>query len=123
MQTEQLHKPKHFLASCKGAGKGILYSIQNERHLRFHLFAAFAVICCSFFLHVAKIEWLFIIYAIGSVLVAELFNTSVERVVDLAKPEYHPIAGIAKDVAAGAVMVTAIQAIVIGMIVFWPYVF
>jgi diacylglycerol kinase (ATP) len=55
------------------------------------------------------------------VMAAEGFNTSIEKVVDLVSPEYHPIAGMAKDIAAGAVLITAIGAAIIGLIIFIPY--
>lgn len=116
-------KPVPFPNSCKSAYKGIVYSFKTERHLRFHFFAAFVVIAGGGYLHLKIDEWLFITYAIGSVLVAELFNTALERAVDLAKPDYHALAGIAKDIAAGAVLVTAIQSVIIGLMIFGPYVF
>lgn len=116
-------KPITFTKSCEGACKGIAYSLKTERHLRFHFFASLLVIALGLYLDLKSYEWLFITFAIGSVLVAELFNTALERTVDLAKPEFHPLAGRAKDVAAGAVLVTAIQAVVIGIIIFGPCIF
>ncbi|NLI91641.1 MAG: diacylglycerol kinase family protein [Peptococcaceae bacterium] len=114
-------KPSSFLRSCQGACKGIFHSLKTEKHLRFHFFASFVVITAGFYLKISGIHWLFITYAIGSVIAAELFNTALERVVDLVQPGYHPIAGIAKDIAAGAVLVTAIQSVVIGIMIFGPY--
>lgn len=107
----------------KSALKGIVYALRTEGHVQFHLFAAIVVIICSTYFDLKTLEWLFIIYAIGSVIIAELFNTALERAVDLAKPEFHPIAGVAKDVAAGAVLVAACQSVVIGTIIFLPYIF
>lgn len=116
-------KLKHtgFVQSCKGACKGIAYSFRAEKHLRFHFFAAIIVISLGLYIGLAREDWLFVIYAIGSVIVAELFNTALERSIDLLQPTFHPIAGIAKDIASGAVLITAIQAVVIGIIVFTPY--
>ena len=121
MPENQKLKPTGFVQSCKGACRGISYSLKTEKHLRFHFFATLIVISFSLYLGLAREDWLFVIYAIGSVLVAELFNTALERSVDLTQPTYHPIAGIAKDIASGAVLITAIQAVVIGIIVFTPY--
>jgi len=114
-------KPTSFLESCGGAWKGIAYSLKTERHLRFHFFASMIVIAFGIYFALSGLQWVLITYAIGSVIVAELFNTALERVVDLAQPGYHPIAGLAKDIAAGAVLVTAIQSVVIGTIIFGPY--
>ena len=113
----------NFGQSLKRACRGIIYSLKTEKNMRFHFLAALLVIVVGFILRISKIHWLFIIYAIGSVLVAELFNTSLERAIDLAKPAVHPLAGIAKDIAAGAVLVTAIQAVIIGYVVFGAYLF
>jgi diacylglycerol kinase len=116
-------KPASFLKSCQCASKGIIYSFKTERHLRFHFFMALLVIALGFYFNLQVQEWLFLIYAIGSVLVAELFNTALERTVDLAQPGYHHLAALAKDIAAGAVLVTAIQAVIIGTVIFGPYLF
>lgn len=121
--SNYLKKTTTFIKSCERACKGIAYSLKTERHLRFHFFASSLVIATGLYLKLKSSEWLFIIVAIGSVLVAELFNTALERAVDLSKPGFHPIAGIAKDIASGAVLVAAIQAVIIGIIVFFPYVF
>lgn len=120
---QKVKKPTSFLASCKGAWRGIAYSLQTEKHLRFHFFASLLVIAAGLIFHLTLVNWLFITYAIGSVIVAELFNTALERTVDLIKPDFHPMAGMAKDIASGAVLVTAIQAVIIGTLIFWPYVF
>ncbi|RNC29881.1 MAG: Undecaprenol kinase [Candidatus Dichloromethanomonas elyunquensis] len=112
-----------FLNSFRGACQGIFHSLKTEKHLRFHLFAAFLVIVSGVLLKFSRLNWLLLTYAIGSVITAELFNTAVERVIDLVQPGYHPLAGAAKDIASGAVLVTAVQAVVIGIILFGPYFF
>jgi diacylglycerol kinase (ATP) len=66
-------------------------------------------------------EWCIVTLCFGMVLAAEGFNTAIERLVDLVSPDYHPIAGDVKDIAAGAVLICAIAAAIIGMIVFLPY--
>ena len=66
------------------------------------------------------LEWIAVILAIGLCMTAEAFNTAIESVVDLASPEQHPLAGRAKDVAAGAVLLAAMTAVVVGVIVFGP---
>jgi len=111
-----------FSKSLKSAFRGIVYAFNTESHLRFHFLAALAVLTAGFLLNITGIQWLFIIYAVGSVIVAELLNTALENTVDLIKAEFHPLAGKAKDIAAGAVLVAAVQAVLIGLIVFGPYI-
>ena len=93
----------------------------KENHMKIHVIMMLAVIVCGMFFHITKIEWMFCILLFGLVLSAELFNTAIEAVVDLASPEIHPLAKLAKDVAAGAVLVSALSAAVIGLMIFIPY--
>ncbi len=118
-----VRKPKSFPKSCRGACKGIVYSLKTESHLRFHFFAALTVLALGLYWDIRLTEWLFLTYAIGSVLIAELFNTALERAVDLAKPGFDFLAGTAKDIASGAVLVAAIQSVIIGVLIFGPYIF
>lgn len=118
-----MKKTTSFVKSCEGACKGIFYALKTEKHLRFHFFASFLVISAGLLFQLTRVEWLFIIYAIGAVWIAELINTALERAVDLAEPNFHPMAGMAKDVASGAVLVSAVQAVIIGVIVFIPSIF
>jgi undecaprenol kinase len=111
-------KPTSFVKSCQGACQGILYSWKTEKHLRFHFFASLLVVGAGLYLKLSRFNWLFVTYAIGSVLIAELFNTAVERVVDLVQPGYHPLAGLIKDIAAGAVLLAALQSVIIGIFIF-----
>lgn len=112
-----------FWRSLNQAWRGILYTWKTEGHFQFHLFAAITVVSLAWWIEVSRFDWLILILAIGSVMGAELMNTALEIVVDMVQPNFHPLAGMAKDVAAGAVLVTAIQAVVIGMVVFFPRVF
>jgi len=111
---------KSRLKSFKFAAKGILYAVKSQPNLWFHLVATIAVIALGFIFTIATAEWLFIIFAIGFVLSAELFNSSVEKIVDLVQPEEHKLAGQAKDMAAGAVLISAVIAAVIGLMIFLP---
>lgn len=114
-------KSADFLTSCKAAGKGIVYALQTEKHMRFHIFAAAIVVLAGLYFHLPTGQWLFVIYAIGCVIVAELFNTAIETTMDVAEPDHNPQVGNGKDIAAGAVLVTAVQAVIIGIIIFGPY--
>jgi len=116
-------KRHSFWTSLKNALHGLLYSCKTQRHVQFHLFAAAFVITCAWWLGFNRWEWIVLILTISSVITAEVINTAVETVVDMAQPNFHPLAGLAKDIAAGAVLVTAIQAAAIGVILFGPRVF
>lgn len=87
--------------------------------MKIHYLAAVIVICCGFYFHITKIEWVLLLLVIGIVMSLEMVNTAVEKTVDLATTDIHPFAKIAKDVAAGAVLLFAIIAVIIGAIIFY----
>lgn len=109
-----------FWRSLNQAWRGMLYTAKTQRHVQFHLASGICVLLLAWWSEVTRFEWLILILAIGSVIGAEVMNSAIEIVVDMVQPNFHPLAGMAKDVAAGAVLVTAIQAAVIGIIVFAP---
>jgi undecaprenol kinase len=100
---------------------GIFTAVKQERNMRFHLLSSMLVVGISFYFSITTTEWLFILFAVGGMFALELVNTAIERVVDLAAPDFHPLAKQAKDVAAGAVFVYAILSVVIGIVIFSPY--
>jgi undecaprenol kinase len=116
-------KHVHLLRSFSFALTGIKTALWSERNMRIHFFVSLIVIGCSIFFSISKLEWLFVIVAIGGIFSLELVNTAIERLVDLVTEDYHPLAKQAKDLAAGAVFIYAITAVVIGSIIFWPYFF
>jgi diacylglycerol kinase len=75
------------------------------------------------YFNITHVEWLALVFAIGFVMVAEAFNTSIEIDIDLTSPEFHPYARDSKDVAAGAVLIATLIAVVIGIIIFGHYIF
>lgn len=91
--------------------------------MRVHLFAAIVVIAVGFYFNISATEWCIVVICIGMVMSAEIFNSALELLTDLVKPEQHPIAGKVKDAAAGAVLLTALAAAVAGILVFWKYFF
>ena len=103
------------------AWKGIRCCIGKEQNLSFHLIATVVTVIAGFLLEITRIDWMIVILCIGVVIAAELFNSAIEKLVDLVSPERHPIAGQVKDIAAGAVLVCAATAAIIGLIVFIPY--
>ncbi len=111
---------KKLINSFKYAIEGIISSFKTERNMKIHVLAMTVVIALGFFFKLDKIEWCFIIIAIASVISAELFNTAIETVVDIVSPERNPKAKLVKDIAAGAVLVVAIGAAIIGFIILGP---
>ena len=111
---------KKLINSFKYAIEGIISSFKTERNMKIHVLAMIVVIALGLFFKLNKVEWCFIIIAIASVISAELFNTAIETVIDMVSPERNPKAKLAKDIAAGAVLVVAIGAAIIGFIIFGP---
>ncbi|MBY0096334.1 diacylglycerol kinase family protein [Mesobacillus maritimus] len=115
------HKKKiTLLRSFYYAISGISSAIKTERNLRIHLTLSLLVIFLGFAFSITRIEWLIVILVLGGMLCAELINTAIERVVDLATEEYHPLAKQAKDIAAGAVLLFAVTSVVVGIVIFVP---
>ncbi|MBL7818705.1 MAG: diacylglycerol kinase family protein [Saprospiraceae bacterium] len=100
--------------------KGIATLFQTQVNAQIHLTALFLVICAGVFFHINTTEWCFIALVSAAVLSAEAVNTAIEFVVDLVSPQYHPLAEKAKDVAAGAVLLMAFGAVVVGFLIFLP---
>ena len=105
------------------AFKGIASLIKKEHNAWIHCLAIVVVTLTGLYFCITKTEWCIVVLCFGLVLAAEGFNTAIERLVDLVSPDYHPIAGDVKDVAAGAVLICAIASAIVGMIVFIPYMF
>ncbi len=110
-----------FLIGFSYAFQGLWYTLRTQRNAHFHLGAAILVTIAGLLLHVSALEFAILYLAISSVFVAEMFNTVCEICVDIAQPEYHPLAKIAKDVAAGAVLMSAILAAIVGLFVLGPH--
>ena len=104
------------------AFKGIFILIKNEPNAKVHILAAVLVIFAGIYFRISNLEWLAVIICIGSVLGAEAINSAVEDLVDIVSPERSSKAGRIKDLAAGAVLVTSISALAVGVIVFLPYI-
>lgn len=110
---------KKLLESFNHAINGVIDAARTQRNMKIHIIASIAVLIACFFFDISKAEFLSLAITITMVISAELVNTSVEAVVDLNTNYYHPLAKVAKNAAAGAVLVTAINAILVGYIVFW----
>lgn len=97
---------------------GVAYLLTTQAHAGLHLLASFVVVALGVFLNVSLNEWAMLAVVMCVVWVAEAINTAIELTVDLTSPGYHPLAGNAKDVAAGAVLIASVFALVVGLIVF-----
>jgi diacylglycerol kinase len=106
--------------SFRHAIDGGRHIVRREQNARIHLTVALAVVALGAWLGLAARDWAVIVLAIGGVVVTEAMNTAVERAVDLASPENHPLAKVSKDVAAAAVLVAAAAAAVIGLLILGP---
>ena len=111
-----------FISSLSFAFAGILHALRTERNMRIHFISSIIVGAISFYFSITKMEWIFILFTIGGMFALELMNSAIERAVDLVTLDYHPLAKQAKDFAAGAVLIYAMLAIIVGMIIFLPYV-
>jgi diacylglycerol kinase (ATP) len=111
---------KKFIRGFGFAIKGISYATKTQLNFRVHLVAALTAAFMGYALKVSTIEWIWLIFCMSLVMAAELFNTAIEVLVDLVSPDYNEKAGHVKDIAAGAVLVTAIFALITGFIIFLP---
>ena len=113
---------KEFLKSFKCAIRGLKYAIRNEKNFQNELVVAFLAICAMLYFRVTRPEVIVISTMIIAVLVMEMLNTIVERVVDILKPGIHPYARLIKDLMAASVLLISVLALIIGFMVFIPYI-
>jgi len=111
-------KNKKLTDSFNYAFEGILYALRKEKNIRIHVCLAFLILFASLFFPLTRVELILLFLAITLVIMAEMFNTAVETVVDAFVDYYHPLAKVAKDVAAGAVLITALNSLIVGYLLF-----
>lgn len=116
-------KPSRFIDSLNCAIDGVLYAARTQKHMRNHFLTAVAVLLVALLLRVKPVEFILLAISISFVLFAEMMNTAVEAVVDLVTVEYHPLAKVAKDVAAGSVLLSVVGALVTGYLILSAYIF
>lgn len=124
---ERIDTPEEFslikrAKSFSYAGRGVWLFIKTTHNAWVHLVILAMAIALGWYFGITAPEWALLVLAGGFVLMAEAFNTAIEIDIDLTSPEYHPYARDTKDVAAGAVLIAAVTAGIIGVIVFLPYV-
>ena len=111
---------KRLIQSFSNAFRGITIVFSTEKNMHIHLIVAALVVIFGWVLHISTTEWLLCLLCFGLVITAEMMNTAIENTVDLSSPQKNKLAGKAKDIAAGAVLVSAIIAACIGLIIFIP---
>lgn len=116
-------KPSRFIDSLNCAIDGVLYAARTQKHMRNHFLTAVAVLLVALLLRVKPVEFILLAISISFVLFAEMMNTAIEAVVDLVTVEYHPLAKVAKDVAAGSVLLSVVGALVTGYLILSAYIF
>lgn len=108
------------IRSFDRAFAGVWHALQTQQNMRIHLAATMSVAVLGFYLKLDFTQWAVLGLTIGFVLVAEMFNTVAEAAMDAATPYYHPLVRVAKDVAAGAVLITAIVSVIVGLLILGP---
>lgn len=120
MSTNKPKTAKRLINSFKYAINGFKITLKNEQNMTVHLIITIIVLLAGILFKINYIEWLILFLVIGLVIATELINTSIEATIDLISPKTHPLAKIAKDTAAAAVLVFALVAIIIGLLIFLP---
>ena len=121
LDTKQEFSLEKRAKSFTHAGRGILVLFKTTPNVWIHIVALVVVMALGFYFRITTTEWIVLVFVCGFVLVSEAFNTAIEIDMNLTSPEYHPYARDVKDVSAGAVLISAITAGIIGAIIFIPY--
>jgi diacylglycerol kinase (ATP) len=111
------------IKSVKYAANGAFKLMSTEHSIIVQLLIASFLIFAGFYFNITKTEWMFQLFAIGLVLSVEGMNTAIEKIADFIHPDYHQKIGFIKDIAAGAVFFAAVIAIIIGLLIYYPYVY
>jgi len=109
--------------SFRHAGRGLRWAVSSQANVRVHLAAAVVVLIAALILRFSAMEFVGLLLCFAIVIAAELFNTTLEVLIDYAWPEHHPMIGRAKDVAAAAVLIAAIGAAAVGVLLFGRHLF
>ena len=118
--SSDAHMRAKFIASFRFAFAGLAYVFRTQRNFRIHLSIGIIAALVGLLVRLSWVEWAVVVILVVVVLAAEMVNTMVESLVDLVTQEYHPLAKVAKDVAAGVVLLCAIGAAVVGLLIFVP---
>ncbi|WP_428867927.1 diacylglycerol kinase [Clostridium sediminicola] len=113
-----MRKVKKLIDSFNYAIEGIVYAVRTQRNMKIHMIATLVVLTGCFFYDLSKLELIAVTFAISMVVVCEMINTAIEATIDATTNYYHPLAKIGKNVAAGAVLISAINAVFVGYVIF-----
>ena len=102
--------------------KGIYAATLDQLNIKIHFLAVVIVTIAGIFFHITDMEWCLVVICYGMVLTAELFNSAIENLVDLVSPGHHPLAGKVKDIAAGAVLISAVCTAIVSLFIFLKYI-
>jgi diacylglycerol kinase len=102
--------------------QGIYVATREQLNIKIHFLAVIVVTAAGLFFHITAYEWCLIVICFGIVLTAELFNSAIENLVDLVSPGHHHLAGKVKDIAAGAVLISAIATVIVSLLIFVKYI-
>lgn len=117
MQKPPLHK------SFLNAFRGVFVMIKTERNFQIELFAFFINVFLIFYLKLSNTDAAIILIVSAAVLSAEIFNTAIEKICDFIQPDYDKRIGFIKDISAGAVVIIAVLSVIIGILIYWKYLF
>jgi diacylglycerol kinase (ATP) len=117
-ESQHTRRTPRILQSLNWAFEGVIHVLRSERNMRIHFALATAVLILAFSYGVTKVELMAVLIAISFVLIAEMVNTAIEATIDLATTSFDPLAKMAKDIAAGAVLIASVNAVLIGYLVF-----
>ena len=120
-ETDRAPRSQSRADSFRHAFAGSWYALCTQRNTWIHAFFTVAVLVVGFWVRLQPTEWALLVLAMGLVWTTEFLNTAIEAIADLASPEYHPLAKVGKDVSAGAVLVGAITAVIVGLLVLTPH--
>ncbi len=116
-----MKKNKNFIFALKNALAGLIFGLRYERNIQYDFVIAFFVVLVSGYLKINKVEWFFVIFSIGLVLIVEYLNSAIERCVDLViGSQYHKLAKQAKDAGASAALIAALASAIVGLMIFMP---
>ncbi len=113
-------KPTRLIDKVNLAIEGIIYSVRTQRHMRYHLVVALVALLVSLVVNISRSEFIMLAMAIILVLVTEMLNTAIEATIDMISEEYHPRAKVAKDIAAGVVLVASMGSLILAYLILYP---
>lgn len=117
-----MNRIKEFCHSFRYAFSGLAYAIRNEKNFQNEVIVGILVVIGMIYFKVTRAEMIVLFLVVFGVLIMELMNTVMERVVDILKPRVHPYARLIKDLMAASVLISSLLAIIVGIIIFLPYV-